>query len=130
MIELSLDRKYSNPRLILYPFLFLSKSLSSIRKLFTDSFSNVERFVKNFPGLELFLYPRFVKKFIFFVLKFIFEAILYCIGSPIVVFKEPFKPVATPFLSIIFNIPAVPSASYLADGDVTTSTLSIASAGN
>ncbi len=130
MIELSLDRKYSNPRLILYPFLFLSKSLSSIRKLFTDSFSKVERFVKNFPGLELFLYPRFVKKFIFFVLKFIFEAIRYCVGSPIVVFREPFRPVATPFLRIIFKIPAVPSASYLADGDVTTSTLSIASAGN
>ena len=47
-----------------------------------------------------------------------------------VVFIEPFNPVATPFLRIIFKIPAVPSASYLADGDVITSTLSMASAGN
>jgi hypothetical protein len=47
-----------------------------------------------------------------------------------VAFREPFKPVTTPFLRIIFKIPAVPSASYLADGEVTTSTLSMASAGN
>ena len=33
-------------------------------------------------------------------------------------------------MSIIFKIPAVPSAEYLADGDVTTSTFSIDSEGN
>ena len=130
MIELFLDKKYSNPTLILYPFLFLSKSLSSIRKLLKDSFSNIDKFVKNFPGPELFLYPKFVKKLNFFVLKFTLDAIRYCFGSPTVAFIDPFRPVANPFLSIIFKIPAVPSASYLADGEVITSTLSIASAGN
>ena len=54
----------------------------------------------------------------------------YCFGSPTVAFIEPLKPLATPFLRIIFKIPAVPSASYLAEGEVTTSTLSMASAGN
>ena len=71
-----------------------------------------------------------VKKLTFFVLKFILEATRYCVGSPIVAFIEPFKPVAIPFLRMIFKIPAVPSASYLADGEVITSTLSMASAGN
>ena len=86
--------------------------------------------MKNSPGPELFLYPKLVKKFIFLVLRLIFDPTLYSVGFPMVVFIEPFKPVATPFLSIIFKIPAVPSASYLADGEVITSTFSMASAGN
>ena len=54
----------------------------------------------------------------------------YWVGSPIVGLIEPLNPVTFPFLKIIFKIPAVPSASYLAEGEVITSTLSIASAGN
>ena len=42
----------------------------------------------------------------------------------------PFKPCNLLRLRIIFNIPAVPSASYLAEGEVITSTFSIDSAGN
>ena len=41
----------------------------------------------------------------------------------------PLKPWFFPFLRIIFNNPPPPSASYLAEGLVTTSTFSIASAG-
>ena len=41
----------------------------------------------------------------------------------------PFIPSIESFFKIIFKIPPVPSDSYLADGDVITSTLSIDSAG-
>ena len=52
------------------------------------------------------------------------------IGTPKVACTEPFKPKVFSFFKIIFRIPAVPSASYRADGLVITSTRSIASAGN
>lgn len=42
----------------------------------------------------------------------------------------PFIPCNLLLRKIIFRIPAVPSASYLAEGEVITSTFSIASAGN
>ena len=51
-------------------------------------------------------------------------------GSPILALNEPFNPSFFDFLSIIFMIPPLPSASYLAEGDVITSTFSMASAGN
>ena len=52
------------------------------------------------------------------------------LGCPTLVVIEPFKPSNLLLRKIMFNIPAVPSASYLAEGDVMTSTFSIASAGN
>ena len=44
--------------------------------------------------------------------------------------REPFKPSFLLFLKIIFMMPPLPCASYLADGDVITSTFSIASEGS
>ena len=44
--------------------------------------------------------------------------------------NEPFNPSFFDFLKIILIIPPLPSASYRAEGDVITSTFSIASAGN
>ena len=52
------------------------------------------------------------------------------LGSPILALNEPFNPSFFDFLRIIFIIPPLPSASYLAEGDVITSTFSMASAGN
>ena len=43
---------------------------------------------------------------------------------------EPFNPSFLLFRRMIFIIPPLPSASYLAEGEVITSTFSIASAGN
>ena len=43
---------------------------------------------------------------------------------------EPFNPSFLLLRRIIFIIPPLPSASYLAEGEVITSTFSIASAGN
>ena len=51
-------------------------------------------------------------------------------GSPTLALSEPFNPSFFDFLRMILIIPPLPSASYLADGDVMTSTFSIASAGN
>ena len=51
------------------------------------------------------------------------------LGIPRFKLKFPLKPSRFCFFSIIFKIPAVPSADYLADGDVTTSTFSIDSEG-
>ena len=42
---------------------------------------------------------------------------------------EPLNPSYWPFLSIILMIPAMPSGSYFAEGDVITSTWSIRDAG-
>ena len=64
------------------------------------------------------------------VLKFIFPETPLLVGAPIFVVIEPFNPSVFSFLKIIFKIPAVPSASYLAEGDVITSTRSMASAGS
>ena len=52
------------------------------------------------------------------------------LGIPRFRLKFPLKPSRLCFLSIIFKIPAVPSAEYLADGDVITSTFSIDSEGS
>ena len=41
----------------------------------------------------------------------------------------PFKPSYLPFFSTILIIPAIPSGSYFADGEVMTSTLSMRDAG-
>ncbi len=43
--------------------------------------------------------------------------------------KSPLNPSNLPFFNTILIIPAMPSGSYFADGDVMTSTLSIISAG-
>ena len=58
------------------------------------------------------------------------DDIEFDLGSPILALNEPFNPSFFDFLSIIFIIPPLPSASYLAEGDVITSTFSMASAGN
>ena len=50
-------------------------------------------------------------------------------GSPADIIKVPLIPSFFPRFKIIFKIPPPPSASYRADGLVTTSILSIASAG-
>ena len=42
---------------------------------------------------------------------------------------EPFNPSYSPFLRTMFIMPAIPSGSYLADGEVMTSTFSIRDAG-
>ena len=52
-----------------------------------------------------------------------------CSGSPKFKFTLPLKPSRSCFFRIIFSIPAVPSASYLAEGEVTTSTCWIDSDG-
>ena len=70
-----------------------------------------------------------VKIFKFLVLQFKFAEVLLFFGSPKLPVKVPFIPSKFCLFRIIFNIPAVPSASYLADGEVTTSTFSIDSAG-
>ena len=54
----------------------------------------------------------------------------YDFGSPILELKEPLSPFNLFFLNTIFMIPAVPSASYLADGEVMISTFSTLSDGN
>ena len=51
-------------------------------------------------------------------------------GIPVFKLTLPLNPRRFCFLKIIFKIPAVPSAEYLADGDVTTSTFSIDSDGS
>ncbi len=48
-------------------------------------------------------------------------------GTPKVAVNEPFKPFLLSFFRIILIIPAIPSASYRADGLVMTSILSIRS---
>ena len=60
----------------------------------------------------------------------IFEESEFAFGSPVFALKDPFSPNFLDFLKIIFIIPPLPSASYLAEGEVITSTFSIASAGN
>ena len=60
----------------------------------------------------------------------IFDEIEFDLGSPRFALKEPLNPSFLDFLRIILIIPPFPSASYLADGDVITSTFSMASAGN
>ena len=71
-----------------------------------------------------------VKKFNFFVLQFNEAVPRSALGVPKFKEKFPLKPTSSCFFKIILSIPAVPSASYLADGEVTTSTLSIDSAGS
>ena len=71
-----------------------------------------------------------VKIFNFFVLQFKLAEVLLFLGIPTLPVRVPFIPSKFCFFKIIFKIPAVPSASYLADGEVTTSTFSIDSAGN
>ena len=51
-------------------------------------------------------------------------------GIPVFILIFPLKPRRFCFFRITFKIPAVPSAEYLADGDVTTSTFSIDSDGS
>ena len=51
-------------------------------------------------------------------------------GSPAFAIKVALNPISSSFLRIIFRIPAVPEASYRAEGEVTTSTFSIDSAGS
>ena len=71
-----------------------------------------------------------VKKFNLFVLQFKEAVARFALGVPTLSEKFPLKPTNSCFFKIILSIPAVPSASYLADGEVTTSTLSIDSAGS
>ena len=73
--------------------------------------------------------PVFVKRFHFSVLQFALKAVPALAGKPKSSCKDPLKPINLFFLNMMFKIPAVPSASYLADGEVITSTFSIASAG-
>ena len=50
-------------------------------------------------------------------------------GSPTFKLTLPLKPNKSCFFRMILRIPAVPSAEYLADGEVTTSTFSMDSDG-
>ena len=70
------------------------------------------------------------KKFSLFFLKFIFKLLPIALGKPEFNANDPLKPSKFCFLSIILRIPAVPEASYLAEGEVITSTFSIDSAGS
>ena len=63
-------------------------------------------------------------------LKFTVAEPPYVLGAPIFATKFPLTPNSSCFFKIIFSIPPVPSESYLADGEVITSTLSIDSAGS
>ena len=69
-------------------------------------------------------------KLILFFLKFIFKLLPTVLGKPEFNANDPLKPSKFCFLSMILRIPAVPEASYLAEGDVITSTFSIDSAGS
>ena len=71
-----------------------------------------------------------LNKLIFFVLKFKLDDNPNLLGSPRFKLADPFKPANLFFLRTILIIPAVPSALYLADGDVITSTFSTLSEGN
>jgi hypothetical protein len=82
------------------------------------------------PGLVLSVYPRLVKILKFSVLKFKSTNAPEFFGSPSVPRIDPLKPRVFSLFRIIFMIPAVPSASYRAEGLVITSTDSIASAGS
>ncbi len=64
------------------------------------------------------------------VLTFTFAVTLLFIGYPRLKATEPFIPSVFSFFKMIFSIPAVPSASYLEEGLVITSTRSMASAGS
>ena len=59
-----------------------------------------------------------------------FDDNAFFLGSPTLELKEPFNPNFLLFLKIIFIIPPLPWASYLAEGEVMTSTFSIASEGS
>ncbi len=71
-----------------------------------------------------------VKKLNLFILKFKLAPALELVGVPTVAVNDPLNPMVFDCFSTIFRIPAVPSASYRADGFVITSTFSIASPGN
>jgi hypothetical protein len=76
------------------------------------------------------LSPILPNKLIFLVLKFKFVDIPTLLGSPRFRLAEPLSPANLFFLKTILIIPAVPSALYLADGEVITSTFSTLSDGN
>ena len=67
--------------------------------------------------------------FILLFLKLNVPEIPELFGSPAFKLTLPLNPNKSCFFRIIFSIPAVPSAEYLADGEVTTSTFSIDSEG-
>ena len=81
------------------------------------------------PLLSESLIEVVLKIFILLFLKLNVPEAPVFLGSPIFKFTLPLKPKRSCFLSIILRIPAVPSAEYLADGEVTTSTFSIDSEG-
>ena len=70
-----------------------------------------------------------LKKFTLLFLRLKLPFVPVCSGIPTLKFILPLNPNRSCFFRIIFKIPAVPSASYLADGDVTTSTCWIDSDG-
>src|SRR5690606_18439609 len=86
--------------------------------------------VQSFLGASKYLNPVVLKKLNLSFLRFALTESPALSGYPRVAVAEPLKPRVLSFLKIIFRIPAVPSASYLAEGEVITSTLSMASAGN
>ena len=84
---------------------------------------------KKFPLLSESLYVVVLNIFILSFLRLNVPEPLLFFGDPILPLTLPLKPSKSCFFKIIFKIPAVPSAEYLADGDVTTSTFSIDSEG-
>ena len=68
--------------------------------------------------------------FSFFVLQFSVAVPPKFSGIPAFAIKVALNPINSSFFKIIFKIPAVPEASYRAEGEVTTSTFSIDSAGS
>ena len=68
------------------------------------------------------------KKFSLFFLKIHIQIALSLLENLEFNANDPLNPSKFCFLSMILRIPAVPEASYLAEGDVITSTFSIDSA--